>query len=51
MNEDCTGKIHFFDGNGVLFAIYVDAANGDSLSMVQISPANNAFQGTAKRVR
>lgn len=51
VNEDCTGKVHFFDGNGVMFAIFVDPPNGDSLTMIQTSPNGNVFQGTAKRVR
>jgi len=50
VNEDCTGTVHFFDANGVMFNIYVEPPRGDTIWMLQSNPANNVFQGTAKRV-
>jgi hypothetical protein len=49
VNEDCTGRIHFFDANGVMFNIYVEPPRGDTIQMIQTNPANNVFQGTARR--
>jgi len=49
VNEDCSGRIHFFDATGVMFAIYVEP-RGDAILMIQTSPSNNVFQGSAKRV-
>ena len=50
VNDDCTGRVHFFDANGVMFNIYVEPPRGDTIWMIQTTPANNVFQGTAKRV-
>src|ERR1700675_1954175 len=45
VNEDCTGRIHCFDANGVMFNIYVEPPRGDTIWMIQTNPANNVFQG------
>ena len=50
VNEDCTGRVHFFDANGVMFNIYVEPPRGETIWLIQTNPANNVFQGTAKRV-
>jgi len=50
INEDCTGSVHFFDASNVTFYIYVDPPRGNTLWMIQTSPANNVFQGSAQRV-
>lgn len=49
VNDDCTGKIHFFDAVGVMYSIYVDPA-GETVYMIQTNPLNNVSQGTAKRL-
>lgn len=51
INEDCTGTVQFLDAAGVTFKIYVDPPKGDTIWMIQTNPAQNVFQGTAKRVR
>jgi len=51
VNEDCTGRIHFFDPTGVMFNIYVEPPRGDTIWMIQTNPLNNVFAGTAKRVQ
>jgi hypothetical protein len=50
INEDCTGTVHFLDANNVTFTIVVDPPQGDTVRMIQTNPANNVFQGTAKRL-
>lgn len=50
INEDCSGTIQFNDAGSVAFKIYVDPPRGDTIWMIQINPANNVFQGSAKRV-
>jgi hypothetical protein len=50
INEDCTGTIQFQDAAGVAFKIFVDPPQGETIWMIQINPANNVFQGSAKRV-
>ena len=50
VNDDCTGLVHFFDASGVMFNIYVEPPRGDTILMIQTNPANNVFQGTAKRM-
>ena len=49
-NDDCSGSVRFFDAANVTFKIYVDAPIGNTIWMMQINPANNVFQGSAKRV-
>lgn len=49
VNEDCTGRIHFFDATGAMFNIVVEP-KGETVWMIQVNPVNNVFQGTAKRV-
>ena len=51
VNEDCTGRIHFFDPNGVMFNIVVEPPRGDTIHMIQTNPANNVFQGAARRLQ
>jgi hypothetical protein len=51
VNDDCTGTVHFFDANNTTFKLYVDRPHGDTIWMIQTSPANNVFQGVANRVR
>jgi hypothetical protein len=51
INDDCSGTVQFLDANNVTFKIYVDPPQGDTLWMIQTNPANNVFQGSAKRVR
>lgn len=50
VNEDCTGKIHFFDAAGVMYTIYVEPPNGDTIWMIQTHPLNNVSQGSARRL-
>jgi hypothetical protein len=50
VNDDCTGRVHFFDTNGTMYSIYVEPPKGDSVWMIQTNPLNNVFQGVAKRV-
>jgi hypothetical protein len=35
----------------VTFNIYVKRPRGDTIWMIQTNPANNVFQGSARRVR
>src|SRR5262245_53492903 len=51
INDDCTGTVQFSDANNVKFNIYVEPPKGDTIWMIQTNPANNVFQGSAKRVR
>ena len=51
INADCTGTVQFSDANNVKYNIYVDPPKGDTIWMIQTNPANNVFQGSAKRVR
>lgn len=50
VNEDCSGRIHFFDATAVMYNIYIEAS-GDSIFMIQTNPINNVSLGTARRVR
>jgi hypothetical protein len=50
ISEDCSGTLHFLDAVGVTFKIYVDPPQGDTIWLIQTNPAQNVFQGTAKRV-
>jgi hypothetical protein len=50
INPDCTGTVRFFDASGVTFFVYVDPPRGDTITMLQSNPANNVFQGSARRV-
>jgi len=50
INDDCTGTVQFLDANNVTYKIYVAPPQGDTIWMIQSNPANNVFQGTAKRV-
>jgi hypothetical protein len=50
VNPDCTGTVHFFDASNVTFFVYVEPPRGDTITMIQSSPANNVFQGSARRV-
>ena len=50
INDDCTGTVRFLDAAGVTFSIVVDPPKGDTVWMIQTVPANNVFQGSAKRV-
>jgi hypothetical protein len=49
LGSTCSGTVQFLDASNVTFKIYV-APGGDSLWMIQSNPANNVFQGSAKRV-
>jgi hypothetical protein len=51
INEDCSGTVQFLDGASVTFKIYVDPLRSDTIWMIQTNPANNVFQGSAKRIR
>jgi hypothetical protein len=51
LNEDCSGSVQFLDANNVNFRIVVDSPQGDTIWMIQVHPANNVFQGSAKRVK
>lgn len=51
LNEDCSGTVEFSDALHVKFNIYVDPPQGETIWMIQTNPANNVFQGTARRVR
>ncbi|MEZ5532517.1 MAG: hypothetical protein R3E69_09075 [Steroidobacteraceae bacterium] len=50
LNEDCSGTIQFGDANGVTFKMYVAPRRGHTIWLIQTVPANNVFQGTARRV-
>jgi hypothetical protein len=50
INEDCSGTVQFLDANNVTYKIFVDPPQGNTIWMIQINPANNVFQGSAKRV-
>jgi len=50
INADCSGTVQFLDAANVTFRIYVDPPRGDTIWMIQTHPANNVFQGTARRV-
>jgi hypothetical protein len=49
-NDDCSGSMQFLGAAGVVFKIFVDPAVGETVWMIQTNPANNVFQGSAKRV-
>ena len=51
VNDDCTGSIHFLDANGVTWNFVVDPAQAAVLWMIQVNPANNVFQGSARPLR
>jgi len=48
--EDCSGTVQFSDQANVTFNIMVDPPLGDTVWMIQTNPADNVFQGIAKRV-
>ena len=50
VNDDCTGTVQFLDASNVTFKIYVEPVLGANVWMIQTNPANNVFQGSAKRV-
>ena len=50
VNDDCSGSVQFLDAGNVTFRIYVDPPLGNTIWMIQTNPANNVFQGSAKRV-
>ena len=50
INADCSGTVHFLDANDVMYKIYVDPPQGDTIWMIQTNPINNVLQGSAKRV-
>jgi len=49
VNDDCSGTVHFLDAGNVMFKIYGEPVHGDTVWMIQTNPANNVFQGSAKR--
>ena len=49
VNDDCSGTVQFLDAGNVMFKIYVEPVQGDTVWMIQTNPANNVFQGSAKR--
>jgi hypothetical protein len=49
LGTTCSGTVQFQDASNLTFKIYV-APGADSLWMIQSNPANNVFQGSAKRV-
>ena len=48
LNDDCTGTLTFNDGV-VAYRIVVEHPSGDTVRMLQSSPPNNVFLGTARR--
>ena len=50
INADCSGTVQFLDATNATFKIQVDPPQGDTIWMIQTNPANNVFQGSAKRV-
>lgn len=50
IKEDCSGTVHFLDASNVTYTIFVDPPQGNTVWMIQTNPANNVFQGSAKRV-
>jgi hypothetical protein len=51
INDDCSGTVQFADPSNVTFKIYVEPRRGTTIWMIQTNPANNVFQGSAKRVK
>lgn len=51
VNDDCSGIVQFLDAANTTFNIQVDPPRGNTLWLIQVNPANNVFQGNAKRVR
>jgi hypothetical protein len=51
INDDCSGTVQFLDAANVTFKIQLDGPFGFTMWMIQTNPANNVFQGMAKRVR
>jgi hypothetical protein len=51
INDDCSGTVQFADASNVTFKIYVEPRRGDTIWMIQTNPANNVFQGRAKRLK
>jgi hypothetical protein len=51
LNEDCSGTVQFFDPANTAFKIVVDSPWAITMWMIQTNPANNVFQGSARRVR
>ena len=49
VNADCTGTVQFGDANGVAYRIFVDPPRGETIRMIQTNPADNVFQGIARR--
>ena len=49
VNPDCTGTVQFLGANSVTYGIYVDPPRGETIRMIQTSPADNVFQGIARR--
>ena len=50
VNDDCSGSVQFLDAANVTFRMQIDPVLGDTVWMMQTNPANNVFQGTARRV-
>lgn len=48
VNADCTGTLRFLDPSNVTFTIFVENF-GATIRMIQTNPANNVFEGTARR--
>jgi hypothetical protein len=51
VNDDCSGILQFLDAANLTFRIHVDPPRGNTIWLIQTNPANNVFQGNAKRVR
>lgn len=54
INDDCSGTVQFLDASNLTFKIYVEPPKGhtkaNTIWMIQTNPANNVFQGSAKRI-
>jgi len=42
--------VQFLDANNVTYKIFVDPLQDHTIWMIQTNPANNVFQGSARRV-
>jgi hypothetical protein len=50
IDDNCSGAVQFSDAPGVTFKIFVNPPRGDTIWMIQTSPSDNVFQGSATRV-
>lgn len=51
VNDDCTGRVHFFDANGAMFNIFVEPPRGDTIWMIQTSPSTTSSRARPSACR